>query len=120
MPEGFRRLGRRAAVAASLWAAGAAGAGAAGVVGSGTAASCTEAALDAALAGGGAVSFSCGGGPVVIPVSTTKVISRSTTLDGSGQQVTLDGGNAVRAGHLANFAEPDAEPGRGLEHQYAA
>jgi len=96
MPEGFRRLGRRAAVAASLWAAGAAGAGAAGVVGSGTAASCTEAALDAALAGGGAVSFSCGGGPVVIPVSTTKVISRSTTLDGSGQQVTLDGGNAVR------------------------
>jgi uncharacterized repeat protein (TIGR01451 family) len=94
VPTGCRR--RLATLAALAWAAGAAGAGAAGVVGSGTPASCTEAALNAALAGGGTVSFSCGGGPVVIPLSATKVISTSTTLDGSGEQVTLDGGHAVR------------------------
>ena len=35
----------------------------AGTVGGGTPASCTEAALDAALAGGGSVSFNCGGSP---------------------------------------------------------
>lgn len=69
---------------------------AAGVVGSGTPTSCTEAALNAALAGGGTVTFSCGGGPVVIPITTTKVLSASTTIDGTGQQVTLDGGGATK------------------------
>jgi uncharacterized repeat protein (TIGR01451 family) len=69
---------------------------AAGVVGSGTPASCTEAALNAALAGGGTVTFDCGGGPVVIPIASTKVLSKSTTIDGTGQQITLDGGGAAK------------------------
>jgi uncharacterized repeat protein (TIGR01451 family) len=51
--------------------------------------------LNSALAGGGTVTFDCGG-PVVIPITSTKVLSRSTTIDGSGQQVTLDGGGGTR------------------------
>ncbi len=70
---------------------------AAGVVGSGTPASCTEAALDAALAGGGVVTFSCGGGAVTIPVTATKTISSATPTDvDGGGLVTLDGQDAVR------------------------
>jgi uncharacterized repeat protein (TIGR01451 family) len=69
---------------------------AAGVVGSGTPGSCTEAALNAALAGGGTVTFNCGGSPVVIPITSTKVLSKSTTIDGTGQQVTLDGGGTTK------------------------
>jgi uncharacterized repeat protein (TIGR01451 family) len=95
MLDGIRRRVRCAALAVGLGVA-AASAGASGVVGTGTPASCSEAALDAALAGGGAVSFACGGGPVVIRITATKLISTSTSLDGTGQQVTLDGGNAVR------------------------
>jgi uncharacterized repeat protein (TIGR01451 family) len=67
-----------------------------GVVGSGTAASCTEAALDSALAGGGTVTFSCGGGAVAIPITSTKLLSKSTTIDGTGQQITLDGGGSTK------------------------
>ena len=78
----------------AAWAA--APAGAAGIVGSGTAGSCTEAALDTALAGGGIVTFACGGGPVVIPIASTKVLSKSTTIDGTGQQITLDGGGTTK------------------------
>jgi uncharacterized repeat protein (TIGR01451 family) len=66
-----------------------------GVVGSGTAASCTEAALDAALAGGGTVTFDCGAS-AVIRITSTKLLSKSTTIDGTGQQVTLDGGGSTR------------------------
>ena len=68
----------------------------AGVVGNGTPASCTEAALDAALAGGGLVTFSCGGA-ATIPVTATKSISAAaaTVVDGGGL-VTLDGRDAVR------------------------
>jgi hypothetical protein len=54
------------------------GAFAAGVVGTGTPESCTEAGLDAALAGGGAVTFDCGGGVVTIPISRTKTIVAHT------------------------------------------
>ena len=70
---------------------------AAGVVGTGTAASCTDAALDAALAGGGLVTFNCGG-PATIDVSTgtgTKTIAADTTIDG-GRLITISGGNSVR------------------------
>lgn len=49
---------------------------------------CSESALDAALVDGGTVTFQCSG---VIPISTTKVISKDTTLDGTGQQITLQG-----------------------------
>jgi hypothetical protein len=64
-------------------------------VGNGTPASCTEAALDVALAGGGTVTFHCGG-PVVIPITAAKTLTATTTVDGTGQQVTLDGGGASR------------------------
>ncbi len=69
---------------------------AAGVVGTGTAASCTDAALDAALAGGGLVTFDCGG-PATIDISTgtgTKTITADTTVDGGGL-IIISGGNSV-------------------------
>ena len=70
---------------------------AAGVVGNGTPASCTEAALDAALNGGGMVTFNCGPDPVTITLTAEKVITAetTTTVDGGGL-VTLSGGDAVR------------------------
>lgn len=56
---------------------------------------CDEAHLLAALAVGGNISFSCSG---TITLTTTPVdgilITTDTTLDGSGQNVTLDGGGA--------------------------
>ena len=72
---------------------------AAGVVGTGTAASCTDAALNAALAGGGVVTFDCGG-PATIDISPgaggsgTKTVATDTTVDGGGL-ITLSGGNSV-------------------------
>jgi hypothetical protein len=65
------------------------------VVGDGTAASCTEDALNAALAGGGTIRFRCGSAPVTISVTAEKVIARDTVLDG-GDTITLDGGKATR------------------------
>jgi hypothetical protein len=73
---------------------------AAGTVGTGSAASCTEAALDAALAGGGLVTFHCGPGFVRILITTMKVITVNTTLDGGTSNVTLDGGHRVRLFHV--------------------
>ncbi|MFB8788406.1 MAG: hypothetical protein U7123_06030 [Potamolinea sp.] len=58
-------------------------ASAGGIVGNGTAASCTEAALNTALNGGGNVYFNCGTNPVTITVTSQKVISANTTLDGA-------------------------------------
>jgi hypothetical protein len=69
---------------------------AAGAVGDGTSASCTDAALNAALAGGGLVTFNCGG-PATIDVSSgtaTKTIAADTTIDGAGL-ITISGGNRV-------------------------
>ena len=63
---------------------------AAGVVGTGTPASCTEAALDTALAGGGTVTFNCGTSVHTIPLTSNKTISASTTVDGGGL-ITLTG-----------------------------
>ena len=72
------------------------GAFAAGVVGTGTPESCTEAALDAALADGGMVTFDCGPAPVTITVTTAKRLWGSeATVDGGGL-ITLSGGNKVR------------------------
>ncbi len=64
-----------------------------GVVGDGTPASCTETALDAALAGGGLVTFDCGG-PATILVLHQKNITQETTIDGGGV-ITLTGGLAT-------------------------
>jgi hypothetical protein len=67
------------------------------VVGTGTAASCTGAALAAALTKGGIVTFDCGSAPATITV--TQTIELPTTLDtvvDGGGTVTIDGGGAVR------------------------
>jgi hypothetical protein len=72
-------------------------ASASGVVGTGTAASCTDAALDTALAGGGSVTFDCGPDPVTIDISSgtgTKTIAVDTTIDG-GSLITISGGKSV-------------------------
>ena len=73
---------------------------AAGTVGSGTAISCDEAALNTALAGGGPVNFDCGGSPVTITLTTQKVITVNTTVDGGGL-VALSGGGLTRTFYVS-------------------
>jgi hypothetical protein len=69
-------------------------------VGDGTTASCTEAALHAAVAavnaasGGGTVLFDCGGA-VTITLAQSVRVTTAMMIDGGGQ-VTLSGGGAVR------------------------
>ena len=58
-------------------------------VGNGTAASCTETALQFALAfaaihGGGTIKFNCGRAPVIITLTDTLTIPNNTTIDGGG------------------------------------
>jgi hypothetical protein len=65
-----------------------------GVVGNGGASSCDDTALTAALAGGGTVTFNCGG-PKTILVTSAKTIAADTTLLG-GDVITLTGGSATR------------------------
>jgi hypothetical protein len=69
------------------------------VVGRGTPASCTSAAVVAAVAKGGVVTFDCGAAPVTIALTQTVKIhnfaDRDTVIDGGGK-VTLSGGNARR------------------------
>jgi hypothetical protein len=66
-----------------------------GVVGNGTPGSCTEAALNGALAGGGLVTFNCGANPVTIPITAQKRLTASTEINGgSATLVTLDAGSA--------------------------
>jgi hypothetical protein len=67
------------------------------VVGTGTAASCTFSALQAAVAKGGIITFDCGKGGVIIPVTATLNLptTKSTVVDG-GNFVTLDGGGKVQ------------------------
>lgn len=69
---------------------------AAAMVGTGTAASCTEASLDAALTGGGVITFNCGPNPYNIPITSLKTISTDTTLDGTGPGITLDAKNPTQ------------------------
>ncbi len=54
---------------------------------------CTEAALRAAMVGGGTVRFACDG---TITISTTITNVLNTTLDATGHQITLSGGDVVR------------------------
>lgn len=68
------------------------------VIGTGTSASCTSAAVIAAVTAGGVVTFNCGTDPVTITLSETAKVRNSTTklvLDG-GSKVTLSGGSARR------------------------
>ncbi len=74
----------------------------AGTVGSGTPGSCTEAALNVALSGGGSISFNCGGS-LTITLTSQKTINNNTTIDGGGQ-ITLSGGNSTRLFNLQNGA----------------
>jgi hypothetical protein len=82
----LNKLGPRVALASLLLLPGAAWAG--GVV-----TTCTEAALRAAMAGGGTVTFACDG---TITLSNTITISADTLLDGTGHEITLSGGGSVR------------------------
>ena len=72
---------------------------AAGIVGNGSAASCTEAALDGALSGGGSVTFNCGAAPVIITITAEKLTALDTVIDGGGS-VTLKGGGNTRIFHI--------------------
>ena len=61
-----------------------------------TVSTCNEASLDSALSSatnGNTIDFSCSG---TISITSTLVISSSITLDGSGQQVSIDGGGNVQ------------------------
>lgn len=92
---------RRLAIATAFWTQFAlvAVARAAGVVNP-----CTEASLDAALAGGGVVTFACSG---TIQPEHPKVITADTVLDGAGQPVTLD---ATRIFHNYRLREEGMRP----------
>jgi hypothetical protein len=67
------------------------------IVGTGTAESCAYAALAAAIAQGGVITFNCGPNPVSILITATLNLKtdRHTVIDG-GNKITLDGGNRVR------------------------
>src|ERR1035438_8665037 len=64
----------------------------------GTVTSCTESSLRAAMAGGGTVTFACDG---TITLANTISNSLNTVIDGSGHQITISGGNAVRVFYVA-------------------
>ncbi|HKX43614.1 MAG TPA: hypothetical protein VJO99_20810 [Burkholderiaceae bacterium] len=68
------------------------------VVGDGTAASCTSAAVVAAVAQGGIVTFNCGAAPITITMAATAKVFNDKpdlVLDGGGK-VTLSGGGSLR------------------------
>ena len=71
-------------------------ASAAGVVGSGTPGSCTDVAFDAALTGGGLVTFNCGAVPFVLAVNTHVIQTGDTTTVDGGGGITLDGGDTLQ------------------------
>jgi hypothetical protein len=68
------------------------------VIGNGTPASCTSAAVIAAVAAGGVITFSCGTAPVTITMIATATVPASShlvVLDGGGK-VTLAGGGTTQ------------------------
>ncbi len=68
------------------------------VIGTGTPAGCTSAAVVAAVAAGGVVTFDCGSAPVTIRMTATAKVRNANSrlvLDGGGR-VTLSGGGARR------------------------
>jgi hypothetical protein len=62
---------------------------------------CDEAHLLVALAGGGTVTFGCSG---TITLTSEITIATDTTIDGSGQTITISGNNAVRVFQVADGA----------------
>jgi len=79
------------------------------VVGSGTPQSCTSAAVVAAVAQGGVITFNCGPNPVeIVLTQTAKVFNNrrpKIVLDGGGK-VTLSGGGVRRILYM-NTCDPD-------------
>jgi hypothetical protein len=68
------------------------------VIGTGSPASCTSAAVIAAVAAGGVITFSCGPAPVTITMTAAATVpagSRLVVLDGGGK-VTLSGGGKTQ------------------------
>lgn len=63
---------------------------AAGVVGNGNPASCTEAALRAAIVAGGDVTFNCGSAPTTITFADTIEVRNTVSIDGGGL-ITFNG-----------------------------
>src|SRR6266404_1220368 len=59
----------------------------------GVGSSCDEASLLSAISGGGTVTFTCSG---TITLTATITIFADTTIDGTGRNVTISGGNAVQ------------------------
>lgn len=78
------------------------------VVGTGTPGSCTSAAVVAAVAQGGVITFDCGSAPVTIAMTATAKVFNDkpdVVIDGGGL-VTLDGGSARRILYM-NTCDPD-------------
>jgi predicted outer membrane repeat protein len=96
------------------------------VVGTGTPASCTEAALDTALAElypganapGGVLSFNCGPNPHTIVLTSEKFLHDGTVIDG-GSLITLSGGNSTRIFFVSQQARVELHHIR-LTNGYAA
>ncbi len=59
----------------------------------GVVAECTEFSLRQALAGGGEITFSCDG---TITLTNSITLGSDTSIDGSGHQIAISGGNLVR------------------------
>ena len=76
------------------------------VVGDGSPGSCTEAALNDALAAGGIVTFSCGEKPVTIGVTAPLAVTVDAVIDGA-DLVTLNGGDATRILELQSSFDLD-------------
>jgi hypothetical protein len=81
------------------------------VVGNGTPESCTGAAVVAAVAAGGVITFDCGADPIAITLSETAKIFNNTgpeiVIDGGGL-VALSGGDQRRILYM-NTCDPDLE-----------
>ena len=79
------------------------------VIGNGTPASCTSAAVVAAVAAGGVIAFDCGPNPITIEMDETARVVNNTgpeiVIDGGGL-VTLDGQNQNRILYM-NTCDPD-------------
>lgn len=89
------------------------------VVGNGKPASCTEAALNTAMTGGGNITFRCGAAVKTIVLTASKIINADTTLDG-GKKIILSAPNKfhfwITTGHtltLKKLTVADANPGDG-------
>jgi hypothetical protein len=91
--------------------------GIAATVGDGSAASCTEAALRAAVESNGVVKFNCGPAPTTIAISRTIDVptARDTVIDGENR-VTLDGGGNARIFSLVQLNYRTNTRGLTLQH----